>query len=145
MGDKEVKNNNILILGILSLVIIIVIIAGLMSSSHNFSSLTKTENLTSQNLTFSDDSISFNYPADMKNSTHGNEIISGSKSWIDVGFLSNDNVSISVTKNPKGYDPSSIRADTTASVKQNSGRVLSTTDETNSNGIVVYRSITEMS
>ena len=46
------------------MIIILVIIIGLTSSTKTFSSLNKT-----QNLTYSDAFITFNYPADMKNST----------------------------------------------------------------------------
>ena len=69
MGDKKRNNNNILISGILVVIIILVIIIGSTSSTKTFSSLNKTQNLTSQNLTYSDAFITFNYPADMKNST----------------------------------------------------------------------------
>ncbi len=123
--------NNCWIIGIFVLVVSMIGISGCTSSAGN--------------QTFSDNSISFIYPSNMKNTTSSGNIISGAQGWNDVAFLSNGNVYILVAKNPTLTDPSATRDVTGVSVVQNSGKLLSTTDETNPNGVKVYRNIDTLS
>ena len=124
---------NIIIILVLGFILGIVGISGCTSSGSSYNS------------TFSDGSISFNYPSDFNNATAPGDIISGSKTWINVGYLANnDGVGIKIQKNSKTNDPSGTREVSDNAIKNgdiNTGEVLSHTTETNPNGIVVYKSI----
>jgi len=122
---------NIIIIIVLGLILGIIGISGCISSG------------SSTNSTFSDGSISFDYPSDFTNATPGS-LISGDKSWVDVKYLANsDGTAISVLKNPQINDPSKARQ---VSDSKNKGdvstrEILSHTTETNPKGITVYKSI----
>ena len=122
---------NITIILVLGLILGIIGISGCISSG------------SSTNSTFSDGSISFDYPSDFTNATPGS-LISGDKSWVDVKYLANsDGTAIYVQKNLKINDPSNARQITDSKNKGDvsTGEILSHTTDTNPNGITVYKSI----
>ena len=106
-------------------------------------------NLNQSNL-FSDGSISFNYPGNLKNSSAPEQIISGDVSWVDVIYLHNSVTSIGVQKNPSlDENIEVIRRDSDESIKNSpgqvsTGEVLSQTTETNPNGVKIAKSITTL-
>lgn len=84
---------------------------------------------------FTDGSVTFSYPGDMTNTTStGNLSVSN---WVNIAYIAKSDVYIYVNKNPTINDPSKTRDAINADVKANSGQVISTTDETNPNGIEV--------
>ncbi len=125
-------NKKLWAMGVIGVLILLVAISGCTNSSQN---------LTSQNRTFSDGSVSFYYPADMINYTSNIGLVNG---WVNVVSLINNNTKIDFSKNPNSTNPRRARDAVSAAVKQNSGRVLSSTDETNPNGVAVFRITTDL-
>jgi hypothetical protein len=119
--------NHFWALGILALVVSMVAISGCTS--------------TQKNSTYTDNAMSFNYPADIKNSTVPGSIISAGTGWENVAFLHNNKVAIFIKKNKNSNNSTNARDATNIQFKENSGQVLSTTEEINPNGIEVSRSI----
>jgi hypothetical protein len=128
----NLKNINILKIGIISASILIVLVSGCISSSTN------------QTKTFSDGVMSFNYPGDFGNGTFpGNDTNSSSPMQV-IGKLENTvplNVhDIMVYENISGISPTEARDGIVSVVKNMSaGEVLSITTETNPNGVTVEK------
>lgn len=122
------------ILGIIGILVVVVAMSGCTSSGGN--------------LTYSTGGVTFNYPDDFKNTTAPASIISGSSSWSAIGYLSNSqNIIIQIQNNPntdQTLTPSLAIIGEELSVKQNNGSVLSTTNDTNPNGVVVAGSISTL-
>lgn len=97
---------------------------------------------SSSNKTYSDGVISFSYPSDFENSTIPGDITSGSSNWETLSYMVNGaDISMSVDKNPQAESPTSSRDDTESGVLEvSSGKISSTTTETNPNDVVVERS-----
>lgn len=119
------KNIKSILVFIIFIVILILIIGSIPLFFHNVSS----QNLDSQK-TFSDGSISFNYTGNYKNKTNNYD----EKGWLITQF-EGINSSIQVKKNLVFKDPH------IAQQESNMSQVLSITEETNSNGIKIIKSI----
>lgn len=135
---KEKKSHKGIILGAVGVAVVIFIIIILVVASNN--------NTATGNLTYSVDSVSFDYPNNFANSTPpSSDIISGASSWQKVGFLSDDRGTyIEIQKNTAGYTPQGDMLATELSIKENNGSVLSTTNNTNPNNVVVAADIHTM-
>lgn len=92
--------------------------------------------------TYDDGVISFNYPDGFKNSTMPDFITSGDPSWTHLDYMANSNgISIRVDRNTQDVSPTASRDATENGVEEvSTGKVLSTTTETNPNDVVVARS-----
>lgn len=126
------KMKNLSELGILALVVSIVIISGCTNTSTNTS--------TSQgNIAFTDGNMTFNYPADFQTANQsGDPIISGGNGWQTVKILGNNQgISIHIQKFQGSQTPAQSIIANQISVKSNSGSVLSTTNQSNPNGVEI--------
>ena len=115
------------LIGILGVLVLIVAVSGCTSSTGNS--------------TMKYNTVSFLYPSDMTNTTMSGDIISGSKNWQTISFMSNSNVYLLFQKYNGQLDPQESIATTENSARQNNGNVTSTTDNTNPNGIEVFGDI----
>lgn len=125
------SNRGKIILGGIGVVVILLIIGILIAGSNNTATGNSTYNINS---------VSFSYPNNFANTTAPNNIISGSSEWQQNGYLSNNqSMSIQIETNPntEGYTPQQMILATQVSIKQNNGSVLSTTNTTNPNGVIV--------
>lgn len=122
-------------LPIVMTIIISLAIAGCVSNTQEHTSVSIQS--------YTDGSINFNYTGDMQSHAAPGDIISGSKNWNDVILLADNDVIIRVQKSLalKDYDITYIRDINSDQIKQNGGSLLSTTLETNPNGVEVAKSI----
>lgn len=122
------KNNNIFKIGIIETLVSIVLVSGCTSSSTN------------ETKTFSDGDMSFDYPADFYDVDYsGNEIDSSTMRLI--GMLENkDGFAIRVFKSKTRTSPTEAKDVAVSKIENLSNyKVLSTTTETNSNGVAVEK------
>jgi len=132
IGGNILKNNNILKIGFMGILIFILVISasGCTSSSTN------------ETKTFSDGAMSFNYPS-FFNKTQIPDV--NSSSFQIISSLETKNIFntqfIHVTKNKTDVSPTKARDNSISKVKNDStsNKILSVTTETNSNGVVVER------
>jgi len=120
-------------MGIIGSLVLIVFASGCISSSTN------------ESITFSDGVMSFNYPGSFTNTSQSEDENSNS-SMQDIGKFGNGNLFnmqvIMVGKNKTEISAKEIRDKSISRVKNLSlGDVVSTTSETNPNGVVIERSI----
>ena len=80
------------LIGILGILVIVVAVSGCASSTGNS--------------TMKYNSVSFLYPSDMTNASSSGNIISGSKNWQTLSFMSNAHVSMLFQKYNGQLDPS---------------------------------------
>ena len=116
--------------GIVSILVLVVALSGCTSSAGNS--------------TMKYNSVSFLYPSDMKNATMSSDIVSGSKNWQTISFMANNDVNMLFQKYNGQVDPQQAIAATEIGVRQNSGNVTSTTDNTNPNGVEVFGDISTL-
>jgi hypothetical protein len=130
MGWIQMKNSGILILGLLGILVLVVAVSGCTST-------------TSTQKTFSDGVIRFNYTDDFQNSSV--PVFSGS-GWQHIIFLNNsNNIHISVKNSPTATSAATARNSDVLSVKaMSTGEVLSTTTETNPNGLIVEKDVVKL-
>jgi hypothetical protein len=98
-----------------------------------------------QQNSFSDGSISFNYPAGFENDTSPEVILYRNGSWVDVAFFSNMNgISIDIDKNEQfsGNVYAAMNASENEILRIDEGRFSSTSAETNPNDIKIFTVIT---
>jgi hypothetical protein len=121
-------------LSILGILILMVLSAGCTTSPPS--------NYTAPSVqTFSDGTISFNYPAGFEVRTPRANITSEGTGWQDLTFLANpDQVGIDVRKNPQASSAVNVREGTELAVVEASGTILSTSSEINPQGMVVEKS-----
>jgi hypothetical protein len=94
------------------------------------------------NTTYKYSTVSFLAPDDMQNTTSSGDIISGSDSWSQLGFIENsDGINIYIQKASGTINPEEISLADETAAKNNNGNVLSTTHGTNPNGIKIYENI----
>ncbi len=133
MQGKKSNRNKIIIGGII--VVVVLIFVGIILSSSN-NSLTATGNST-----YNINDVSFSYPNSFVNASAPSNIISGGSTWQQSGYLldNNSGLNIQIETNPNtaGYTIQELILADETSVKQNNGSVLSTTNTTNPNGVVV--------
>jgi hypothetical protein len=118
-------NKSGIMVGILS-IMVVVVVSGCTSTS-------------STQKTYSDGNISFNYPSNYVNANNPENITSKISNWQDLAYLKNqNNIEITVSKNPKADSATSERDNEQNSVRANpNNTILVTTTKTNPNGIVV--------
>lgn len=121
--------NKISILGILGVLVLVVAFSGCTS--------------TPTNVTFTDGKMSFNYPSDFKNSTSPGVLVAGHSSWQNVTYMANgEGISIKVQKNNvAGFTPGQASNATETSVKESNGTIVSTSTETNPNGVEIVQNV----
>ena len=125
-----------IILGILTLVVF--------ASGCTSNTQTSSDGTSSPLQTFSDGSISFNYPIGFEIRTERANITSEGTGWQNLAYLANkDYIGIDVKKNPEESSAVIVRDGTEKAVREASGQILSTTTETNPNGLVVEKSISQ--
>lgn len=92
--------------------------------------------------TYSNGDISFKYPDSFEDSTMPDSITSGDSSWKHLDYMSNsDGISIRVDRNTGDASPTASRDATESDVESlSTGKIISTSTETNPNNIVVARS-----
>lgn len=97
-------------------------------------------NMESQK-TFSDESITFNYPGSFQNSSLPEIIMS--EGWTKVVTLTDESTTIYVQKNGKIEDPKEIQGSIEKSITTSGfeGKILSRTKETNPNGMEISKGI----
>jgi hypothetical protein len=129
----KLKNNTILKIGIIGILIFVILASGCISS---FNTGTRT---------FSDGVMSFNYPADFDNATTSD--INSTKMQ-EVSFFKKDSLFgslfnkqyIYVARNKTGLSSAEARDGTVSKVKNvSTGQLLFSTTETNPNGVVVEK------
>lgn len=124
-----------LLFGVLGVMVVAAAIIGWTNSTNSFSF---------SNGLASDGSVSFNYPENlenMENNTNYQTIMIGTENWKEVGKLGNDNIDILVQKS-LSVNPRNARDDSNAAVREHGDQVISSTEETNPNGVEVFKSIT---
>ena len=124
-----------LLFGVLGVMVVAAAIFGWTNSNKSFSF---SDGLAS------DGSVSFNYPENMENTennTNYESIMIGTENWQEVGKLGNDNIDILVQKS-LSVNPRNVRDDSNAAVRERGDQIVSSTEETNSNGVEVFKSIT---
>lgn len=131
------KDGKILILGLVGILVLVVASSGCPSTTQTSSNVT-----SSTPKTFSYDTISFNYPSNYENAPNPKNITSEISNWQDITYLRNqNNIEITVTKNPKADSAASERDNeqniVRANPDKNNNKILVTTTKTNPNGIVV--------
>lgn len=124
------------ILAIIGILTLVVFLSGCTSTTPTIS------NNTSLNVqTFSDGTISFNYPTGFEIRTERANITTEGTGWKDLAYLANtDGIGIDVKKNPEASSAAIVRQGTEEGVREASGQILSTTSEINPNGVVVEKS-----
>ena len=135
---KKSNRNKIIIGGIV--VVVVLIFIGIILAGSNSS-------IATGNSTYNINSVSFNYPNNFANITAPNSIVSGGSDWHAVGYLSDNQsmyIEIQSNSNPEAYTIQELILATESQVKQNNGTVLSTTNTTNLNGVVVAGDIQTM-
>lgn len=123
-----------LLFGVLGVMVVAAAIMGWTNSNRSFSF---------SNGSASDGSVSFNYPTNLENtenSTSYQTIMIGSENWNGVGMLGNDNIDIYVQKS-LSVNPRNARDDSNAAVRERGDQIVSSTEETNPNGVEVFKSI----
>jgi hypothetical protein len=132
------SNRNKIIIGGIVVVVVLIFIGIILASSNNSS-------IATGNSTYNINDVSFNYPNNFANTTEpSNSIISAGSDWQQSGYLSDNQsmaIQIQTDSNPEGYTPSEVLLADQTSDKQNNGTVLSTTNTTNPNGVVVAGTI----
>ncbi len=130
---KKSNRNKIIVGGIV--VVVVLIFVGIILAGNN-NSLAATGNST-----YTINDVSFSFPNSFVNASAPSSIISGGSTWQQSGYLSdnNSNINIQIQTNPNtaGYTLQELILADEVSVKQNNGSVLSTTNTTNPNGVVV--------
>lgn len=129
------RRQNYLILGVLAVIVVAAAYLGWTNSNKNFSFSDGSA---------SDGSVSFNYPVNMENTennTNYQTIMIGTENWNTVGQLGNNNIDILVQKS-LSVNPRNAMDDSNAAVKERGDQIISTSVETNPNGIEVFKSIT---
>lgn len=129
MDNSNINNKIILILVILALIVIVAIMTSLNSTP------------SPQNQVFSDGSVSFNYPANMINSTYNETGVSND--WKKVVYLIGPNVHIAIYTSNKFNDPKSAKEAVILDIKKHSNKVLTSSEEINPNGVLVSRMVNE--
>jgi hypothetical protein len=114
------------LIGIFGVLVLVVAVSGCSSTGNS---------------TMSYNGVSFLYPSDMSNATTSGAIISGSKNWQTISFMTNNNVNMQFQSYNGQIDPSSAISADELSVKANNGNVTSTTDTKNPNGVEVFGDI----
>ncbi|MGP8190246.1 MAG: zinc ribbon domain-containing protein [Methanobacterium sp.] len=129
---KKSNRNKIIIGGVV--VVVVLIFVGIILAGSNSS-------IATGNSTYNINDVSFSYPNSFVNASAPSSIISGGSTWQQSGFLldNNSGINIQIQTNPNtaGYTLQELILADEASVKQNNGSVLSTTNTTNPNGVVV--------
>jgi hypothetical protein len=139
-GINNLKNSSFFIFGILGILLLVVFASGCTSLTPQTSSNGTIPTLQ----TFADGTISFNYPIGFEIQTERANITTEGTGWQDLAYLANkDYIGIVVKKNPEESSAAIVRDGTEQGVREASGQILSTTTETNSNGIVVEKSISQ--
>jgi hypothetical protein len=125
------KNGSSLIFGFLGIMILVVVASGYDNSTP---------------LTFSDGVINFNYPNDFENSNSPMDITSEITNLKAIAYMADsNNIAITLGKNPQATSAAEARDTTIVRVnKISTGKVLSKTTETNPNGVVVEKSISNL-
>lgn len=118
-----------------TLILLLTLILGIIGISGCTSPNTESQK------SFSDGSITFNYPGSFQNSTSPETIMS--EGWIHIITLNDEGTIIYVQKNENATDPEEIRQATEDSITTSgfTGEVLSRTTETNPNGIEIFKGI----
>jgi hypothetical protein len=127
------SNRNKIIIGGIVVVIVLIFVGIILAGSNN--------SVATGNSTYNINDVSFSYPNSFVNASAPSSIISGGSTWQQSGFLldNNSGINIQIQTNPNtaGYTLQELILADEASVKQNNGSVLSTTNTTNPNGVVV--------
>lgn len=121
----------------------------LSNNNKNAPALNQTNTSTNSNNTapiaksiFKNGNMSFQYPSDFQNITRRSDIITGDSNWQTLRTLNNSQGINIVIKRYNGVaEPAGVISDTQNSIRNNNGTVLSTTDQTNSNGVEIFGSI----
>lgn len=122
------KDKKLSLLGMGIIILAIVVISGCTSTSIGKS-------------TYTTNGMTFNYPNDFINTTSPPAFINSTSGWTQIGFLASQNVYITIGHNPNSNKSTTSSGELLTSekvVRQNNGNVLSTTNQTNPNGVVVY-------
>ena len=129
-------NNKIGIIGIIGTLILIIAISGCTNTNTNTNNNTSTPQT---NNVFKQGNMSFDYPANFQTANQsGNDIISGGSGWETVKVLdNNEGIAIQIQKFSGSQTPAQSVMATEISVKNNNGTILSTTNQTNPNGVKI--------
>lgn len=138
--QKKSNRNKIVIAGIVVLVVILFIVGIVLVGINN--------NTASGNSTFTINDVSFNFPNNFVNTTAPPDFVSGSSDWKQDEYLldnkSDMSINVQSNSNPNGFTLDEFLIADEASVKNNNGTVISTTNLTNPNGVVVAGEIDVM-
>jgi hypothetical protein len=125
-------------IGLIAILCLVVAVSGCTNNANDSNGTTSTFQ------TFSDGIISFNYPIGFEIRTKPENITAEGAGWHDLAYLANkDYADIDIRKNSEENSAAVVRDGTEKAVKDASGQILSTTTETNPNGVVVEKSISQ--